>query len=181
MERIADHRRLNGDVRAASAVALDYRELESPVGPLHLVASRAGLCALAFDDRWDGARAPLARRFGSLRLVAGSMADIAGRLRAYFEGEVDALADIPVDVEGTPFQRRVWEALRNIPAGATQSYAELARAIGSPRAVRAVGAANGANPVAIVIPCHRVIAAGGGLGGYSGGLWRKRRLLAHEA
>jgi methylated-DNA-[protein]-cysteine S-methyltransferase len=91
-----------------------------------------------------------------------------------------ALDAIEVDTGGTPFQQRVWQELRRIPAGSTRSYSEVARAIGRPSAVRAVAAANGANPVSIVIPCHRVIGADGSLTGYGGGLHRKRWLLAHE-
>jgi methylated-DNA-[protein]-cysteine S-methyltransferase len=101
-------------------------------------------------------------------------------VRAYFEGELQALEDVRVESGATDFQRRVWSALREIPPGRTVSYAELARRIGSPTAVRAVAAANARNPVAIVIPCHRVIGADGGLTGYGGGLDRKRWLLEHE-
>ena len=103
-----------------------------------------------------------------------------GRLRRYFDGELDALDDIAVDPAGTPFQLRVWTALRDVRAGTTTSYSALARHIGTPNAVRAVGAANGANPIPIIIPCHRVIGADGRLVGYGGGLDRKRWLLAHE-
>jgi methylated-DNA-[protein]-cysteine S-methyltransferase len=105
---------------------------------------------------------------------------IVDRIRAYFDGDIQALDGIPVDPQGTPFQRDVWHMLLKIPAGRTWSYAELARAIGRPDAVRAVGAANGANPIPIVIPCHRVIGADGRLVGYGGGLDRKRWLLTHE-
>jgi methylated-DNA-[protein]-cysteine S-methyltransferase len=101
-------------------------------------------------------------------------------LNAYFAGELDALNDVPVATGGTEFQRKVWRALRMIPAGATMSYGELAAKIGRPSASRAVGAANGSNPVAIVVPCHRVIGANGTLTGYGGGLPRKRWLLDHE-
>jgi methylated-DNA-[protein]-cysteine S-methyltransferase len=101
-------------------------------------------------------------------------------LRRYFDGELDALDDIAVDPAGTAFQLRVWSALRAVRPGTTTSYSALARDIGMPNAVRAVGAANGANPIPIVIPCHRVIGADGRLVGYGGGLDRKRWLLAHE-
>ena len=100
-------------------------------------------------------------------------------MRAYFAGELRRF-DLPLDLAGTDFQRRVWLELTRIPYGETRSYQDLARAIGSPKAVRAVGAANGANPVAIVVPCHRVIGAGGKLVGYGGGLPLKRRLLDLE-
>jgi methylated-DNA-[protein]-cysteine S-methyltransferase len=98
----------------------------------------------------------------------------------YFKGEVGALDAIPVELNGTPFQRSVWHALRRIPGGTTISYAELAKRIGEPTAVRAVGTANGANPVAVIVPCHRVIGSDGRLTGYGGGLDRKQWLLQHE-
>lgn len=101
-------------------------------------------------------------------------------LEAYFDGALDAIDPIDTATNGTPFQERVWAALRHIPAGHTLSYSQLADAIGQPRAVRAVGLANGANPVGIIVPCHRVIGANGSLTGYGGGLERKRWLLAHE-
>jgi methylated-DNA-[protein]-cysteine S-methyltransferase len=102
------------------------------------------------------------------------------RLARYFDGEIDALADIEVETWGTPFQERVWRQLREIPAGQTRTYGEVAHAIGAPSAVRAVGAANGANPVAIVVPCHRVIGSDGKLTGFAGGIAGKRWLLEHE-
>lgn len=101
------------------------------------------------------------------------------QLKEYFEGRRTRF-ELPLDLRGTPFQRRVWEALRAIPYGETRTYAEIAAQIGAPRAVRAAGAANGTNPVAIIVPCHRVIATGGGLGGYGFGLERKRFLLDLE-
>jgi methylated-DNA-[protein]-cysteine S-methyltransferase len=101
-------------------------------------------------------------------------------LSRYFGGELDAIESVGVELNGTEFQKRVWQALRRIPAGSTLSYAEVARRIGDRTAVRAVGAANGANPVAIVVPCHRVIGSDGALTGYGGGLDRKRWLLEHE-
>jgi methylated-DNA-[protein]-cysteine S-methyltransferase len=106
----------------------------------------------------------------------------AGRLalEAYFDGALEAIDSIATATNGTPFQERVWAALRQIPVGQTLSYGQLADAIGQPRAVRAVGLANGANPVGIIVPCHRVIGANGSLTGYGGGLERKRWLLAHE-
>src|SRR5262245_42625367 len=106
---------------------------------------------------------------------------ILDRLRRYFDGDVHAIDDVPVRFDrGTPFQHEVWNALRTIPVGETISYAELAERVGRPTAFRAVGSANGQNPVGVVVPCHRVIASDGTLGGYAGGLDRKRWLLAHE-
>jgi methylated-DNA-[protein]-cysteine S-methyltransferase len=107
-------------------------------------------------------------------------ANVRDRLRAYFDGELNALAALSVVTGGTPFQREVWDALRRIPVGDTSSYGELAARLRRPRAVRAVGLANGANPVGVVVPCHRVIGADRSLTGYAGGLERKRWLLAHE-
>ncbi len=111
---------------------------------------------------------------------ASSLAPTAA-IEAYFQGALDALDALPVDPAGTPFQLRVWSELRRIPRGCTRTYGEIARAVGSPKACRAVGQANRRNPISIVIPCHRVVAAGGDLGGYSAGLRKKRWLLAHEA
>jgi methylated-DNA-[protein]-cysteine S-methyltransferase len=104
----------------------------------------------------------------------------ATALRRYFDGDLTSLDGIQVELHGTPFQRQVWETLRSVRAGTTISYAALARRVGAPSAVRAVGAANGANPVAIVLPCHRIIGSDGSLTGYGGGLNRKRWLLNHE-
>lgn len=104
----------------------------------------------------------------------------AAQLDEYFTGRRRAF-QLPLDLRGTPFQQKVWNALLEIPYGETRSYAELARSIGAPKAFRAVGAANGANPIAIVVPCHRVISSGGGVGGYGGGVPLKKRLLALES
>ena len=105
---------------------------------------------------------------------------LSSAIARYFAGELHAIDSIPVETGGTPFQRKVWSALRNIPCGSTASYGQLAKLIGNPAAVRAVGTANGANPVAVVLPCHRVIGANGSLTGYGGGIERKRWLLDHE-
>jgi methylated-DNA-[protein]-cysteine S-methyltransferase len=121
------------------------------------------------------------RHYGDQPISAGEvspqLAEVFGR---YFAGDLDALDALEMRTNGTPFQRRVWATLRTIPSGQTLSYKQLAERIGSPKAVRAVGLANGANPVALVAPCHRVIGANGGLTGYGGGLHRKRWLLVHE-
>jgi methylated-DNA-[protein]-cysteine S-methyltransferase len=118
---------------------------------------------------------------GAVRLVESS-ADgvVAEKLKAYFDGDVTAVDDIPTETAGTPFQREIWAALRAIPAGETWSYGRLATHIGRPEAVRAVGLASGANPINVVVPCHRVIGADGSLTGYGGGLDRKKWLLGHE-
>jgi methylated-DNA-[protein]-cysteine S-methyltransferase len=160
---------------------IETAEVASPVGDLILFARGEALVAMAFADRAAWIPKQLAARFGEVTYK--SVRDPAGAatiVRRYLDGDLHALAAIAVDTAGTPFQARVWQALRQIPAGATQSYGDLARAVGHPEAVRAVGAANGANPVSLVIPCHRVIGSDGKLTGYGGGLPRKRWLLVHE-
>ena len=123
----------------------------------------------------------LDRRYSDYRLASGKApAAIRAAINGYFEGEFEPLNRLPVEPGGTLFQRLVWSALREIPAGTTVTYGQLAGRIGRPRGSRAVGMANGSNPVAIVVPCHRVIGANGALTGYGGGLDRKRWLLAHE-
>jgi methylated-DNA-[protein]-cysteine S-methyltransferase len=146
--------------------------LDSPIGPL-LVASREGGLA---EIRFNGRREALPPGWQYVDALEG---DAVPQLRAYFAGELRTF-DLPLAPEGTPFQRAVWEALRAIPYGTTCSYADLARRIGRPAAVRAVGAANGKNPLPIVVPCHRVIGSDGTLTGYAGGLSVKRALLALE-
>jgi methylated-DNA-[protein]-cysteine S-methyltransferase len=154
--------------------------IESPIGPLTIAERGERLCVLHFDadvaaveealERWYPGEARARRRVASMR----------DTLSRYFDGDLGAIDTVPVELNGTDFQKRVWQALRRIPAGATLSYAGLARRIGESTAVRAVGAANGANPVALVVPCHRVIGSDGTLTGYGGGLERKRWLLDHE-
>jgi methylated-DNA-[protein]-cysteine S-methyltransferase len=154
----------------------------SPIGPVSLASDGRALCALEFTDR-EGLAARLRARFGAdaeLRDTADP-GGFTSRARAYFAGDLEALARVPVDGGGTVFQRRVWAALREIPPGETSTYSGLAARLGMPRAARAVGLANGRNPVAIAVPCHRVIGADGTLTGYAGGLERKRWLLAHES
>jgi methylated-DNA-[protein]-cysteine S-methyltransferase len=162
-------------------VKIQTASLPSPIGPLALAVHGGALVRLELE--YDAARLlrELARRFGDVELEPTvDAAGVAARLARYFAGELRALDEIEVDPGGTPFQRSVWLKLREIPPGRTWSYAELARAVGRPSAVRAVGAANGANPIAIVLPCHRVIGSDGSLTGYGGGLDRKQWLLRHE-
>lgn len=160
---------------------LHVTSITSPIGPLSIAARDERLCLLHFGGDSAHVRRTLARWYPGQAIERHSdPAGTVAALRRYFGGEVSALDGIEVELNGTPFQRRVWEALRNIRAGSTCSYSELARTIGAQSAVRAVGTANGANPVAIVVPCHRVIGADGGLTGYGGGLERKRWLLQHE-
>ena len=156
--------------------------MASPLGKLLLVTDAEGcLLAVDFHDYEARLRALLRRFHGSDTTADGvAPAGVRDALAAYFAGRLDALAEIPWRAGGTAFQRLVWAALTAIPPGATQTYAGLACAIGRPSAVRAVGAANGANPLSIVVPCHRLIGADGGLTGYGGGLHRKAWLLRHE-
>ena len=159
---------------------LETATVETPLGPFRVAARDGVLVAAAFAGshatslpRLEAPPPPSETRAG---------ADPAGAVSAlcrYLAGDLTALDGVPVDPSGTPFQRDVWAALRRIPVGTTITYAELARRIGRPRAVRAVGAANGANPVALFVPCHRVVGADG-LRGYAGGLPRKEWLLSHE-
>ncbi len=166
---------------AVRPVFLLVTVLPAPPGTLVFARRDDALCALCFEDYWPSMLRELGRRFGGLETRPDPEGGRAGQaLRRYFGGELDALDDVVVDTAGTPFEERVWSRLRKIPAGRTISYGELARSIGRPSAVRAVGGANGRNPVSLVVPCHRVIASDGGLGGYGGGLERKRWLLVHE-
>ncbi len=143
--------------------------IDSPLGPLVVEYTSAGLSALRFDPGSEGS--PLSDdAFGER---------ISRQLSEYFAGARRAF-DLPLAPAGTVFQRRVWEALSRIPFGETRSYAEIAGVVGCPGGSRAVGQANGRNPIPLIVPCHRVVATGGGLGGYSGGIDIKRWLLTHE-
>lgn len=147
----------------------------TPVGPLRLAATAAGLAGAWFDGQAHHPGTLLAPDDAAHPHLAAA----AQALAAHWAGRTATLP--PLDLHGTPFQRAVWAALQAIPPGATVSYGELARRIGRPAAVRAVGAAVGRNPVSVLVPCHRVLGAGGALTGYAGGLARKQALLAHEA
>jgi methylated-DNA-[protein]-cysteine S-methyltransferase len=156
-------------------------ELESPIGRIVLAETGGALCAIDFETSPETVLARLKKRFGSYEVNEGNgVRQYRDRLEAYFQGELRALDGLAVETGGTAFQRDVWAALQRIPAGSTTSYSELAAAIGRPSAVRAVGMANARNPIAVVIPCHRVIGRDGALTGYAGGLDRKRWLLQHE-
>ncbi len=166
-----------------NALRLFGDRLATPIGPLLIVTGEDGrACFVDFEDDEDRIQRLIPRYYGEGACLTSDRppAPIRDSLAAYFAGDLHAIDSIPVATPGTPFQRRVWSELRGIPAGQTISYGTLARRIGSPAAVRAVGLANGANPIAIVVPCHRVIGADGSLTGYGGGLARKRWLLAHE-
>lgn len=154
-------------------------EIPSPIGRIVIAARDGRLCALEFG-RGRLAR-QLALRHGRVaRRRARDPFGISTRIRAYLAGDLRAIDDVRVDAGGTAFQQRVWRALRGIRAGRTMTYGALARALGHGAAVRAVGAANGRNPISIVVPCHRLVGSDGALTGYGGGLWRKRWLLEHE-
>ena len=156
--------------------------LATPIGEALMVTDEAG-CLRAFD--WADRAASMARlmrlQYGALVPGHGAApAEMRRLVRRYFDGEVGCLSAIAWRTGGTAFQRAVWHALTTIAAGETLSYGALAARLGCPSAVRAVGAANGSNPISVVVPCHRVIGADGGLTGYGGGLDRKRWLLRHE-
>jgi methylated-DNA-[protein]-cysteine S-methyltransferase len=159
-------------------IAIDH--IDSPVGPLG-IAERAGrICLLHFGGDDSSVDAAIARWYPGEPSARRSIPGVKQTLRRYFAGDIAAIDTIDVELNGTEFQKAVWTALRRIPAGSTISYGELARRIGRRSAIRAVGAANGANPVALIVPCHRVIGSDGSLTGYGGGLDRKRWLLSHE-
>lgn len=159
---------------------LQTHSVTSPIGRLVVVSRGGRVCALDYADCAERMRRLLRGRYGTFQLRGGAPQPAGDMLTTYFEGEFDAFDELDIDLGGTPFQQKVWNALRTIPAGTTRSYAGLARQLGVPAAYRAVGLANARNPIAIVVPCHRLIGADGGLTGYAGGLERKRWLLRHE-
>lgn len=156
--------------------------LNTPIGVALLVTDEDGaLRALDWQDYEPRMRGLLRLQCGAVDLKnAPAPGEVRAALSAYFKGALDRLGDIKWHVKGTPFQRKVWTALPEIPAGSTLSYGALAARLGSPQAMRAVGHANGANPISVVVPCHRLIGADGSLVKYGGGLERKRWLLRHE-
>ena len=166
--------------------------LSTPIGDMLALASDEGLCALEFttvegpnrgQERLTRLNARLARWFpphGIVDLETPAIARTRAWLAAYFDGTTAEIGNLPLDMRGAPFEKRVWTALTAIPPGQTTSYGAIARALESAGASRAVGAANGANPVAIIVPCHRVIGSTGSLTGYGGGLDRKTWLIDHE-
>ncbi|HUC54632.1 MAG TPA: methylated-DNA--[protein]-cysteine S-methyltransferase [Candidatus Cybelea sp.] len=151
-----------------------YARFESPVGPLLLAGDAKALRRVSFESS-KRAMPPL----GDWKQNRAAFAEVIRQLQAYFRGELKEF-DLPLAMEGTEFQLRVWNALREIPYGETISYAQLARRIGNPQAVRAVGLANGSNPIPIIVPCHRVIGSDGSLTGFGGGLSTKKKLLELE-
>ena len=160
-----------------AGVTIRWALSNTALGPMLLAATHKGICRLSFEEDEND----LKQRFPNATLTTDHSA-----IAQWVDGAISAIQrpahmpDLPIDVEGTPFQEAVWRALRQIPACETRTYADIAAAVGKPDAVRAAGAANGANHVAVLIPCHRVIRSDGGLGGYAYGLYRKQTLLAWE-
>lgn len=169
--------------QSAAVAAVIYCHLESPLGPMIAGTTDRGLCFLEWHDRGGVPRIleRVQKRY-KRAVVEGThrhLAQLGHELGEYFDGKRQDFS-VPIAVDGTPFERQTWSLLQQIPYGVTWSYGDMARRMGKPGASRAVGRANGANYLAIVIPCHRVIESGGGLRGYGGGLWRKKRLLELE-
>ena len=156
-------------------------KIASPIGTILLVATETQLCALDYEDYEQRMMKLLRRRFEHIHFKeADDPCGFSSQVRAYLEGEGCGLDSLPVNPGGTPFQQQVWTALRGIPSGTVMTYGELAKHLKRPTAYRAVGMTNALNPIAIVIPCHRLVGADGSLTGYAGGLERKRWLLEHE-
>ena len=158
---------------------IDY--VTSPMGTIWVITKDDVLCALDFEDCETRVMKLLQKRYGTVQLVnTTNPGGVCDRLRAYLAGDLHSLDDIPTETGGTEFQQQVWQALRSIAPGHVITYGELAKQLSRPKAVRAVGMTNSLNPIAIVLPCHRVIGANGSLTGYAGGLARKQWLLTHE-
>ena len=161
---------------------IEATAFKSPIGRVTVGTHEDRLCALAFGAAWATVARSLERRFrdADIRSSKADPLSLGGRVEDYFEGDLQAFDDVTLEVPGTPFQQRVWNALREVAAGETVTYSDVARRVGSAAAVRAVGSASGANAVCIVIPCHRMLRSDGSVGGYGGGLDRKTWLLEHE-
>ncbi|MFV9473326.1 methylated-DNA--[protein]-cysteine S-methyltransferase [Advenella sp. RU8] len=164
-------------------IKLYMSRMNSPLGEIILMTDdRQNLRVLDFADYDERMHDLLQRQYGQTQIIsADTPCPYEKNLQDYFNGHLAALDNIPVATGGTKFQRTVWQALQKIPYGQTMSYGELAAKVGNPKASRAVGLANGANPISIVIPCHRVIGKNGSMTGYGGGLERKLWLLHHES
>ena len=167
----------------AEDVAFILERMPTPLGEAVLVSDPEGALRLFYwEDPTQRWKAALRQRYGDVTLAEKKNAFGHGKtLTAYFDGDIAAVDSMRVVFAGTPFQIKVWNALRGIAGGTTTSYAALAKKIGKPDAVRAVGLANGQNPISLIVPCHRVVGSNGSLTGYGGGLERKRWLLDHEA
>jgi len=158
---------------------ISYCTFATPLGTVLIAATDKGVCSVKLGDDAGKLERLLAEEFSAAQIGKDAMAGYRKKITAFIAGEA-TLARLPLDVRGTVFQRRVWEELRRIPRGETRTYRDIARAIGAPDAVRAVGSACGANPVALVVPCHRAVRTDGGMGGYAWGVQRKKKLLALE-
>lgn len=160
---------------------INYSILETPWCELLLASGSQGLCLVKFGRSVREAQSFLAHRLGKTEWKESKSANRQAQeqLRQYFAGTRKEFS-LALDLRGTPFQLRVWDALRKIPCGRTRTYGQVARAVGSPRAFRAVGASCGSNPIPIIVPCHRVVGSNGSLTGFGGGLSLKEKLLAHE-
>jgi AraC family transcriptional regulator, regulatory protein of adaptative response / methylated-DNA-[protein]-cysteine methyltransferase len=167
--------------RGGAGITIEFAIVPSPLGRLLVAATARGLCAVRFGENATGLERGLREEFGAaeIRRNDAALQPFLQPLLASLRGEKVTM-DLPLDVRATAFQKRVWDALREIPAGETRSYAEVARAIGDPKAVRAVATACASNPVAVVVPCHRVVRSDGELAGYRWGIERKRKLLEQE-
>jgi len=166
---------------ASTINSFEIDTVHTPLGDVLVVVADGVLRSLDFEDCRPRMMALLAKRFKTVTLVpAKNPAGISDRVRDYFAGELGALDTVPTDTGGTDFQQQVWQGLRKISPGTVMGYGELACALSRPKAVRAVGMANSLNPIAIALPCHRVVGASGKLTGYAGGLARKLWLLEHE-
>jgi methylated-DNA-[protein]-cysteine S-methyltransferase len=177
------------ELNRTNILQLVIDRIDTPIGEMIIVADNEGnLRAIDWVDHEARMHNFLRRHYGKghhgndgFKLTpAHNPGGLSRAIRSYFAGDLTAIDNLPVKTNGTPFQRKVWHALRAIPLGTTISYGELANRIGRPTAVRAVGLANGSNPVGVIVPCHRVIGSNGSLTGYGGGMERKRWLLEHE-
>lgn len=159
--------------------SIAYCCFATALGTVLVAATERGLCSVKMGSDERALKTMLAREFGEADLVEQALPALKKEIIEFLRGDAN-LAKVPLDIRGTVFQRKVWDELRRIPRGETRTYSQIARAIGTPDAVRAVGSACGANPVALVVPCHRAVRTDGGLGGYEWGLPRKKKLLALE-
>lgn len=159
-------------------------KITTPLGPLWLLCDEQfRLRAVEWEEHSDRMVQLLDLHYrseGYQRVAASNPNGLSDKMKAYFEGDLSVIDTLPSETAGTPFQREVWKALRTIPCGQVMHYGQLARVLGRPGAARAVGAANGSNPVSVVVPCHRVIGSNGTMTGYAGGVQRKEWLLRHE-
>jgi AraC family transcriptional regulator, regulatory protein of adaptative response / methylated-DNA-[protein]-cysteine methyltransferase len=158
---------------------ISFCSFATPLGVVLVAATDKGVCSVKLGDDAAWLKGLLAEEFSEAELSEKAMPQAKEAILDFISGE-EGLARVPLDIRGTVFQRRVWDELRRIPRGETRTYKDIARAVGAPDAVRAVGSACGANPVALVVPCHRAVRTDGGLGGYAWGLARKKKLLALE-